>query len=725
MVGKNGNQDGRLKNLAERTIAVAATFTAEPVEDSLRFWGQELRLPFKIEFAPYNQVFQQLLDPSSGISKNRRGLNVILLRFEDWLRNRNDSDSGCEQHIEKNTRDLVSALKSASERSSTPCLVCICPESPAAAGDANQTRIFRQMEALLLSELGQMSNMHMLQSSAIADTYPVSTYYDPHSDELGHVPYTAEFFTGLGTIIVRKLYRMESAPYKVIVLDCDHTLWNGVCGEDGPLGVRMDQGYIELQEFMVKQLDAGMVICLCSKNNEEDVFEVFQRRPEMPLKRDHIVSWRINWRPKSENIRSLADELQLGLDSFIFIDDNPVECAEVQANCPEVLALQLPNESQNISEFLKHVWAFDQLKVTEEDRKRTSMYQENIRREQFRQSFLTFGDFLAGLELNVNSFEPKIEHLSRIAQLTQRTNQFNFTTIRRSEAELQKVLESRDLECLCVEVSDRFGDYGLVGVILFKSDRDAISVDTFLLSCRVLGRGVEHQLLAALGQKAYERGLSNVKITYAPSSKNQPALDFLDGIGSKYKELLGQGYLFRFPTEYVKSLNYSPNREAQADRGEGAGKKTGQSQLSEKAIGQSGGKSDRLTFIAGNLATVEQITRMIESRQQKQRPDQLSDYVAPKSELEGSICAIWQKVLGIEKIGIHDNFFKLGGQSLLGTRILSRVTQETGVALRLQHLFDAPTVASIADLIKTLQAAKQEKPGTGKLSSGEREVVAF
>jgi FkbH-like protein len=468
-----------------------------------------------------------------------------------------------------------------------------------------------------------------------------------------------------------------------------------------------------------------MVVCLCSKNNEEDVFEVFERRPEMPLKREHIVSWRINWRLKSENIRSLADELQLGLDSFVFIDDNPVECAEVRANCPEVLALQLPNEAENISGFLNHVWAFDHLKVTEEDRKRTSMYQENIRREQFRQGSLTFGDFLAGLKLKVNGFEPRIEHLSRIAQLTQRTNQFNFTTIRRSEAELQRIFQSRDLECLCVEVSDRFGDYGLVGVILFKSEGDAISVDTFLLSCRVLGRGVEHQLLAALGQKAHERGLSNVMISYAPSKKNQPALYFLDGIGSRYKESVGQGCLFRFPTEYVKNLNYTPNRETQADQGERATKKPDQSQLPEKAIGQLGGKSDRLTFIARNLATVEQITRMIESRRQKQRSDQLSDYVAPKSELEKSICAIWQKVLGIEKIGIHDNFFKLGGQSLLGTRILSRVMQETGVALRLQHLFDAPTVASIADLVRTLQAGKREKPSPGVLSGGEREVVAF
>src|SRR5205085_10664663 len=174
----------------------------------------------------------------------------------------------------------------------------------------------------------------------------------------------------------------------------------------------------------------GRLICLCSKNNEDDVVEVFARRPEMPLGRDHLAAWRVNWNSKSENLKALADELQLGLDSFILIDDSPLECAEVQAHCPEVLALQLPAEPEHIRPFLEHVWAFDYLKVTEEDKQRTALYRQNTQRERVRKEALTFEDFLAGLALEIQIAEPEPDQFARVSQLTQRTNQFNATTIR-------------------------------------------------------------------------------------------------------------------------------------------------------------------------------------------------------------------------------------------------------------------------------------------------------
>ena len=187
----------------------------------------------------------------------------------------------------------------------------------------------------------------------------------------------------------------------------------------------------------------------------------------MILKRDHLVSWRINWQSKSENIRSLARDLNLGLDSFIFLDDNPVECAEVRAGCPEVLTLRLPIDG-NIEEFLRHVWAFDRLRVTSEDRHRTTMYKQEADRARFQREVPTIGDFLAGLDLRIGFSKPAPEQVDRIAQLTHRTNQFNFTTVRRNDGEIHRLAES-GLECRAVEVKDRFGDYGLVGVMIFGS----------------------------------------------------------------------------------------------------------------------------------------------------------------------------------------------------------------------------------------------------------------
>jgi FkbH-like protein len=221
------------------------------------------------------------------------------------------------------------------------------------------------------------------------------------------------------------------------VLDCDQTLWSGVCGEDGASGICLDAPRRSLQEFMRAQRDAGKLLAICSKNNEEDVRQVFEHRNDMPLRAEHIAAWRTNWNPKSENLKSIAQELNLGLDSLIFVDDNPVECAEVEANCPEVLVLQLPEDCERIPAFLKHCWAFDQLRITSEDRRRVESYSQNRDREVLRTQSMSLADFIAGLNLQIQISSMSTDQLSRMSQLTQRTNQFNCTTIRRSEAELQ------------------------------------------------------------------------------------------------------------------------------------------------------------------------------------------------------------------------------------------------------------------------------------------------
>ena len=224
----------------------------------------------------------------------------------------------------------------------------------------------------------------------------------------------------------------------MIVLDCDNTLWKGVVGEDGVAGITIPAAWSRFQQFMVEQASQGVLLCLCSKNDESDVLDVFEQRPDMVLKRDHLVAWRINWEPKSENIRALAQELNVGLDSFIFLDDNPVECAEVQAGCPEVLTLRLPIDG-DIAGFIEHVWAFDHLSVTSEDQQRTAMYKQEIERGRFQKQAMTIEEFLAGLDLQIQISEPAPTQISRVAQLTQRTNQFNFTTIRRTDGEILRL----------------------------------------------------------------------------------------------------------------------------------------------------------------------------------------------------------------------------------------------------------------------------------------------
>jgi FkbH-like protein len=537
----------------EQTIAIAATFTAEPLADALAYWMGELGVPSRITFAPYNQVFQQLLDPSSLLAGNGRGVNVVLVRFEDWQRFEAPATEPGEAGVERNVRDLVAALEDAATRSTLPFVVCVCPAAPGT--DAGRTALFERMEMLVASAAGAIGGVYLVATSELLALYPVREYHDPYGDEVGHVPYTDAFFTALATTIARKIDAIQRAPFKVIVLDCDQTLWKGVCGEDGPLGVEVDPPREALQQFMVAQHEAGMLICLCSKNRAEDVFEVFDRCPGMVLERDHVVAWRINWKPKSENLQSLAQELGLGLDSFILVDDNPVECAEVRANCPQALVLELPQEAEDVPRFLRHVWAFDHVETTEEDRRRAAFYRQNAARERFRADTLTFDDFIDGLDLHVVISEMTPGQLGRVAQLTQRTNQFNATSVRRTEGQVQQLARS-GAELLTVEVRDRFGDYGIVGVMAYETRPGALWVDTFLLSCRALGRGVEHRMLAGLGQAARSRGLGCVVIPCLPTERNRPLLDFMDDVGIDYKESEPERYLYRIPAEVAATLSY-------------------------------------------------------------------------------------------------------------------------------------------------------------------------
>ncbi|MCS6812004.1 MAG: HAD-IIIC family phosphatase [Cyanobacteria bacterium] len=675
----------------DQTIAIAATFTAEPLEDSLSFWLQTLNLSAGVEFAPYNQIFQELLNPSSLLAQNRQGVNIILVRWEDWQRELAEHDDSIAQ-VERNLDDLIVALRAATGRSSTPYIVGLCPSSPAVQADPSRAAFFQRITEQFIAETSSIPGLYLVQTADFA-LYPVANYYDPSRDKLGHIPFTPLFFATLGTILARKIYALKHPPYKVIVLDCDNTLWKGVVGEDGVMGIEIPPPWQELQAFMVKQQQAGMVICLCSKNIEADVMEVFDQRQDMILKREHLVAWRVNWMPKSENLKSLAQELNLGLDSFIFIDDNPVECAEVRSACPEVLTLQLPIAG-DIPQFLNHIWAFDHLKVTEEDKQRTALYKQNIERSRFQKEAPTISDFLAGLNLTITIDVPTEEQIPRVSQLTQRTNQFNITTIRRSETEIQQLAQA-GLECRMVQVSDRFGDYGLVGVMIFGTADNALQVDSFLLSCRVLGRGVEHAMLNHLGTVAQSKGLNYVLIPYRPTKKNLPVLNFLDSVGAAYKQPDGDGACYRFPADYAATVTHTPNAEVLALADEKPKAKSSSVNGSQATAID---KSAQQTRIALELYQPEQILAQLERRAKSARSLKQA-FVPPQTATEHLLAAQWCKLLRLDAVGIEDNYFDLGGTSLLAVELFVWIEQEFGKKLPLTTILAAPTIAQLADLI--------------------------
>src|SRR5579862_450908 len=684
------------------SIFVSATFTADAIEQTLAFWMRELGFGYGVGMAPYNQVFQLLLDPAGALAANHDGINALLVRFEDWART---PDRAAEDlaRLQEDVRHFIAGLETAARSFRAPAIVCICPASPGFPAEWQS-----RLEALVADGAAELNTVHLIRPSEISESYPVGQIHDPLGDKLGHIPYTPAYFAAMGTMIARRIHALRVPPCKAVALDCDDTLWKGICGEDGPQGVTVDPPRRALQEFMLAQHAAGMLLCLCSKNNVEDVLDTFRLHPEMALRLEHFTAWRINWSPKPVNLAALAEELELGLDSFILVDDNPKECREVEASCPQVLSLTLPAHDGEISQFLKHVWAFDRLRVTEEDRARPAMYAQQIERQRAESQAASLEDFLASLQLEVRIAPMSPKDLARVAQLTQRTNQMNFTTVRRSESDIQALLGSGKAECLTVHVSDRFGSYGLAGAMIFRGGADTVAVDTFLLSCRALGRGVEHRMLAALGQIARQRGLSGVEARFVRSQRNRPALLFLESVGLEFQTVRGEALLFRFPADFAAGIKYKPSAvPPKPVAGE-----------SKPAAGRN---AIPYTRIAGELRTVEQILERL--RAEAPRALKSVPPVEPRSDLERQLCRIWTGMLNVEPIGIRDNFFDLGGHSLLAVQLLSRLKEELGIELSLEVVYGADF--TIEELAGAIELREIEMAGADRYAALLAEVESL
>jgi iturin family lipopeptide synthetase A len=514
-------------------LAVSATFTAEPIDNYIRFWCEKFNLPAVIKFASYNQVFQELLDTSSLISKNS-GLNVLLIRFEDWIREDKSDDEVKIEKLERNYQELLKILRI--KKKIIPYFIGIFPVSTHLTLSCTIVNYLEKMNIRWKQDLRNIEDIHIVDFYEAFKLYDLEGIFDSTKDKAGHIPFTDEFISVIGTMIARKICAWRKQVFKVIVLDCDNTLWQGICGENTAGDIVITEPYMELQRFMLQKYNEGMLLTLCSKNNEKDVWKVFENNKQMLLRREHFAAYRINWKAKSQNIRELADELNLGADSFVFLDDSPSECAEVIKNCPEVLTLQLPENQNQIKMFLRHVWAFDKFKITKEDKIRNQMYTADKKRRISQEETNSLDDFLKGLDIQMSMSLMEKQHIDRVAQLTQRTNQFNLSTIRRTANDINDIFRLQHLKCRIIDVADRFGEYGIVGVVITEEKGKTLFIETLLLSCRVLGKQIEDSILAGLARYCREHGIYVMEAKYLPTEKNEQVLEFLKRTGWKRME---------------------------------------------------------------------------------------------------------------------------------------------------------------------------------------------
>jgi FkbH-like protein len=338
---------------------------------------------------------------------------------------------------------------------------------------------------------------------------------------------------------------------KCLVLDCDNVLWGGIIGEDGLTGIRLSQDYpgsafYEFQQEVLALHHRGVILALCSKNNEADVWQVFSEYPDMVLKKEHIAAAQINWDDKVTNLGRLSEDLNIGLDSMVLADDSDFEVEQVRQLLPDVEVLHLPPKGAvENRDILRTCGLFDTLTLSEEDRHRGRMYKAEAARKKL-EAALDPSTYLQSLEMEVAIRFVDETLVPRVAQLTQRTNQFNLTTQRYSAADISGLTESATSDVLCLRLKDRLGDYGIVGAAVLSRDGKQADIDTFLLSCRVIGRGVEDALLYACLKTAKLRGASVAQGKYIKTKKNALVADFYSRRGFTMDKTAGDKTVYSF-----------------------------------------------------------------------------------------------------------------------------------------------------------------------------------
>ncbi len=420
---------------------------------------------------------------------------------------------------------------------------------------------FSNIEQQLNQSLSELKGVHVLDAQRLFRLYGYQSLCDEKYWYLGRIRYTNLGFECL----CRELKRLDRAVagkvYKVLVCDLDNVLWGGIVGENGVNGVELSEDgvgkvYRDVQKTIRALKQLGVLLTINSKNNEDDVREIFAKNRMMALAWEDFVVPHINWNNKAENMQAIAGQLNLGTDSLVFIDDSPQERMLIRETMPEVAVPDFPRDVAQLQRWLVEdviYEYFGRVELTESDQLKTEQYDRKIKRD-IQAEGLDLKSYIKSLQITVDVIEDDVSELKRYHQLTAKTNQFNLTTRRYQLQELEEFLNEPDVGVFALRYADKFGDEGIVGLAIVRYDGGAerAHIDTFLLSCRVLGRDVEHAFMDKILKAIRRRGMTSVTAEFVPTPKNRPASGFYEKCGFTAK---GE-HQYRAPIDDLVSNNY-------------------------------------------------------------------------------------------------------------------------------------------------------------------------
>lgn len=529
-------------------LAILPSMTFEPLLPALTVRGLHAGMDIETWIAPFDQISSTLLTPEGDLTAFKPDVILLALCLRDQLPQLYDGIPANQAAAVFDAADhwlttLQGALQAFTSRHAVPVLMQSVPaptfiaDGPVDAQRSDgQAALYLKIRQGLQAIADDIAAVQVLDMQSLIERHGAHHLLDERMDAFGRLPLHANHYWDYAGFIVRHIRPLVGLTKKVIVVDADNTLWGGIVGDDGPDGIQIGQDYPgnAFQAFQRRLLalrDRGVILCLASKNEPGAVEAVLDNHPDMILRRAHFSALAVNWQPKPENVRAMANTLNLGLDSFVFIDDSEVECELMRTSLPQVMTIQLSKEPAAHAGVLEALDCFDQFALSREDRQRADLYRAEGERRALQAQTLDMESFYHSLQMRLTIGVNDIASVTRAAQMTNRTNQFNMMTVRCDEAQMRGLMEEVGVRVFTARLHDRFGDNGLVGLAVVRQADEAAVIEQFLFSCRVLGRTVEKNFLAWIAGRSQRAGATHLIGCYRPTAKNKPFANFYAEMG--------------------------------------------------------------------------------------------------------------------------------------------------------------------------------------------------
>jgi FkbH-like protein len=564
-----------LAGLPGLNISVLRNITVEAIEPYLKYYSYRFDLRLNCSFGEYDNVYQEAVGGSGELLNEDTECVLVFLGLDNLSADLSRrfpclDESRISEEIQR-VYDFIEVTLSGVRKQTSAMILWFGFELPVypamgimdGQSDNYQTGVINNLNRQVRELVRRTGNAFFVDMNLILSRTGDEAFHDHRYWHIGRAPYTRQALQEIASEVIKYIRPLKGKSRKCLVLDCDNTLWGGIVGEDGLASIKLGttypgSPYLEFQQEIVNLYHRGVLIALCSKNNQEDVWEVFDSHPDMVLERKHIAASQINWDDKATNLRKIAADLNIGLDSLVYIDDSEFETSLVESVLPEIETITLDSsQAVRYRDTLASCGFFDTLSMSEEDRKRGSMYAADADREKLRTDSSDMDSYLESLEIVMDVQFASELSIPRVAQLTQKTNQFNLTTRRYSESDIANLSNNHDADVLHARLADRIGDMGIIGACILRYEKESVVIDSFMISCRALGRGVEHAFLDQCLKHAQSRGARTAVGEFIPTVKNVQVKDFYTGNG--FVEAAREGEVIRYTVlldDYIQDRKF-------------------------------------------------------------------------------------------------------------------------------------------------------------------------